>query len=107
MYYIPEEIPKMLKTYFDGFLMRFNTKEYTTNWNKLEVGNAMECSLSLILFVLAMQFFQKVTENNSDFVELGGGFHMQPVKAFMDDTTILSSKESTTCKILNLIDKHE
>ena len=30
---------------------------------------------------------------------------MPPVKAFRDDTTILSSKESTTHKILNLIDK--
>ena len=30
---------------------------------------------------------------------------MLPVKAFMDDTTILSSKESTTCKILSLMDK--
>ena len=31
MYHIPEEISKMLETYFDGFLMRLATKEYTTN----------------------------------------------------------------------------
>ena len=35
---------------------------------------------------------------------IGGGFQMQPEKVFMDDTTILSSKESTTHKILNLMD---
>ena len=31
----------MLVTYFDGFLMRFTTKEYTTINNKIEVGIVM------------------------------------------------------------------
>ena len=104
MYHIPEEISKMLGTYDDGFLMRFTTKEYTTNWNKLEVGITIY-SVSPILLVLAMQLLLKATENNADIVELGGGFQMPPVKAFMDDTTILSSKESTIRKILSLMDK--
>ena len=105
MYHIPEEISKVLGTYFDGFFMWFTTKEYTTNWNRLEVGIAMGCSVSPILFILAMQLLLKVIGNNAEIVELGGGFQMPPVKAFMDDTTILSSKESTTHKILRLIDK--
>ena len=105
MYHMPEDISKMLRTYFDGFLMQFTTKEYTTNRNKLEVGIVMGCLVSPILFLLAMQLLLKVTENNAEIVELGGGFQMPPVKAFMDDTTILSSKESTTHKILSLMDK--
>ena len=91
----------MLKTYFDGFLMQFTTEEYTTNWNRLEVGSAMGCLLSPILFVLAMQLLLEVTENNTEIVELSGGLQMPPVKTFMDDTTILSSKEYTTRKILS------
>ena len=95
----------MLRTYFDGFHMWFTKKEYTTNWNRLEVGIAMGCLVSPILFILAMQLLLKATENNAEIVELGGGFQMPPVKAFMDDTTIHSSKESTTRKILSLMDK--
>ena len=95
----------MLGTYIDGFLMQFTTKESTTIWNRLEVGIAMGCLVSPIIFVLPMQLFLKATENNADIVELGGEFQMPLVKAFMDDTTILSSKESTTCKILSLMDK--
>ena len=95
----------MLGTYFDGFLMRFTIKEYTTNWNKLEVGIAMGCSVSPILFVLAMQLLLNATRNNAEIVELGRGFQIPSVKIFMDDTTILSSKESTTCKIPSLMDK--
>ena len=105
MYHIPEEISKMLENYFDGFLMRFTTKEYTTNWNRLEVGIAMGCSVSPIIFILAMQLLLKATECKADMVELGGGCQMPPVKAFMDDTTILSSKESSTRKLLSLMDE--
>ena len=101
IYHIPEEISKILGTYFDGFFKRFTTKGYTTNWNRFEVGIAMRCLVSLILFVLAMQLLLKATGNNADIVEFGGGFQMPSVKAFMDDTTIISSKESTTCKILS------
>ena len=87
MYHIPEEISKMLGTYFDGFLMQFTTKGWTTNLNRLEVGIAMGCSVSPILFILAMQLLLKATENNADIDELGRGFQMPPVKAFIDDTT--------------------
>ena len=104
MYHIPEEISKMQRTYFDGFLIWLTTKEYTTK-NRLEVGIAIGCLVSPILFILTMQFLLKVTENLAEIVELGGGLQMLPVKAFMDDATILSSKETTTCKIQSLMDK--
>ena len=73
MYHILEEISKMLGTYFDGVLVRFNTKEYTTNQNMLEVGIAMGCSVSPIHFALAMQLLLKATESNADIVELDEG----------------------------------
>ena len=96
MYRIPEEISKMLGTYFDGFLMQLTPKDYTTNSNRLEVWIVIWYSVSPIIFVLAMQLLIKVTDNNADIIELGGGLQMPPVKTFMDDTKILSSKESTT-----------
>ena len=45
LYHIPEIMSKMLGTYFDGFLMWFTTKDYTTNWKRLEVGIVMGCSV--------------------------------------------------------------
>ena len=101
VYHILNKISKMLRTYFDGFHMQFATKDYT-NWIKNEVELAVGCSVSLILFILAMQLFFKVTENNADIVELCEGGQIPPVKAFMDDTKILSFKEFTNRKILML-----
>ena len=45
--------------------------------------------------ICSIQLLLKATENSADFVELGGGFQMPTVKAFMDDTTILSSSSSS------------
>ena len=52
-----------------------------------------------------MQLLLKATENNAEIVELSEEFQMPPVKALMDDTRILSSKESTIRKILSLMEK--
>ena len=65
----------------------------------------MGCTVSPVLFVLSMQLLLKVTENESNFVELGRGCQMPAVKAFMDDTTVLSSKESTTQKLISFMDE--
>ena len=67
MCHIPEEISKILGTNFDGFFMRFITKEYTTNWNRLEVGIAMGCPVSPILFVLAMLYVQRAFFKKQSF----------------------------------------
>ena len=105
MYHVPAETSSMLGTYFDGFRMRFTTKDFTTNWTRLEVGIAMGCTVSPVLFILSMQPLLQATESKSNFVELGRGCQMPPVKAFMDDTTILSSKESITRKLIRFMDE--
>ena len=105
MYHVPEEICRMLETYFAGFQMRFSAKEYTTDWINLEVGIAMGCTVSPILFVLAMQVLLKAAENKANPAVLGGGCQMPPLKAFMDDTTILASKEEYTHGVLRHLDR--
>ena len=105
MCHVPADISSMLGTYFDGFHLWFSTKDFTTNWTRLEVGIAMGCTVSPVLFVLPMQLLLKVTERKSNLVELGRGCQMQSVKAYMDDTTILSSKESTTRKLISFMNE--
>ena len=105
MYHVPAEISSMLGTYFDGFHMRFTTKDFTTNWTRLEVGIAIGCTVSPVLFILSIQLLLKATEGKSNFVELGRSCQMPQVKAFMDDTKILSSKESTTQKLIRFMDE--
>ena len=105
MFHVPPNIREMLKTYFDGFSMRFSTKEYTTSWIDLDVGIAMGCAISPILFVMAMETILNAASNKAGPANLDSGHVPPPLKAFMDDTTIVSNEESGTRQILRTLDE--
>ena len=73
MYYVPEDIQVMLDDYFSGFRMRFSTNSYTTDWFNLEIGIAMGCTISPILFIMAMEVILKAAEASADPANLNGG----------------------------------
>ncbi|GFN84733.1 reverse transcriptase [Plakobranchus ocellatus] len=104
MYHVPEVIQVILDDYFSGFRMRFSTNDYTTNWINLEVGIAMGCTISPILFVMAMEVILKAAQSSAGLANLGGGCSMPPLKAFIDDTTIFCSKEDETKRMLTRLD---
>ncbi|GFN87642.1 reverse transcriptase [Plakobranchus ocellatus] len=104
MYHVPEVIQVMLDDDFSGFRMRFSTNDYTTNWINLEVGIAMGCTISPILFVMAMEVILKTAEGSAGPTTLGGGCSKPPLKAFMDDTTVICSKEDETRRMLTRLD---
>ncbi|GFN79314.1 reverse transcriptase [Plakobranchus ocellatus] len=101
---VQKVIQVMLDDYFSGFCMRFSTNNYTTNCINLEVGIAMGCTISPKLFVMAIEVILKAAEGSAGPANLGGGCSMPPLKAFMDDTTIICSKEDETRWMLTRID---
>ncbi|GFO33488.1 reverse transcriptase [Plakobranchus ocellatus] len=84
--------------------MRFSTNDYTANWINLEVGIAMGCTISPILFVIAMEVIMKAAEGSAGPANLGGGCSMLPLKAFMDGTTVICFIEEETRRILTHLD---
>ena len=62
--------------YFDGFMMRFSTKTYTTTkWVPLEVGIAMGCAIPPSLFELVMQLLLNAVGSNVPEAHLGKGLY--------------------------------
>ncbi|GFN90748.1 reverse transcriptase [Plakobranchus ocellatus] len=51
-----------------------------------------------------MEVILKATEGSAGPANLGGGCSMPPLKAFMDDTTIICSKEDETRRTLTCLD---
>ncbi|GFN82031.1 reverse transcriptase [Plakobranchus ocellatus] len=84
--------------------MRLSTNGYTANWINLEVGIAMGFKTSPILFVMATEVVLKAAEGSAGPDNLGGGCSMLPLKAFMDDTTVICSKEDETRRMLTRLD---
>jgi hypothetical protein len=95
----------MLKMYFTGFAVRFSTREYITEWVDLQVEIAMGCTISPILFVMAMEIILKAAEGFARGPMIDTGCYLQPLKAFMDDTTILTNDEGQARRMLDRLDE--
>ena len=62
----------------------------------------MGCTISPSLFVLAMQILLKATGSNIPEAHIGKGVYMPPIKAFMDDTTLIMTRKKV---VQNTLDK--
>ena len=61
----------------------------------------MGCMVSPVLFVLAMEITLKDSELHARGPQLGDGVGMAPLKAFMDDTTELTSSAEEAEEMLS------
>ena len=98
-FWIPPEIQELLMTYYDKFIMRFSTDEFTTDWQRLEIGVAAGCTVSVIVFLLCMELILRGT--NTDRITA----IRSPKKAFMDDIAILTTTVPSMRKILSRLDE--
>jgi hypothetical protein len=87
-YYIPPKIQALVEHYFNSFRMRFTVQDYTTAWQRLEVGIVTGCTISVVLFASAMNLLVKSAETTSRGPVTATGVRMPPTRAFMDDMTI-------------------
>lgn len=68
--------------------MRFTSGDFTTAWQRLEVGIVTGCTISVILFAAAMHLLVKSVEKPRQEAVLSSGIQQVPVRAFMDDLMI-------------------
>ena len=97
-FWIPEEIQKLMMKYYDNFMMRFTVGDFTTEWQRLEIGIAAGCTISVIWFVLVMEMVIRSTDTSGAEIQT-------PLKAFMDDITVLSISERATHRMLGRLDE--
>ena len=84
-FHIPECVRLLMKNYYGNFQMRFSTQEFTTDWHALEVGIAAGCTISVIWFILVMEMILMSANFEEEHAQL-----QSPMKAFMDDVTLLA-----------------
>ena len=99
-FYIPAKVKNLMECYYNKFRMRFSTKTFTTEWHRLEVGIAADCTLSVIWFIAVMEMILKSADLTEETAKVPA-----PNKAFMDDVTLLTSEHDEMQKVLNKLDK--
>lgn len=63
-------------------------QDFTTDWQRLEVGIVTGCTVSVVLFSAIMNLIVKSIEKTSRGPRLRSGSKQPPMTAFMDDVTI-------------------
>ena len=89
-FYVPDRLSNFIMKYYGALQMRFSTFLYTARWQPLEDGIPMGCSISPLLFVLAMETVLREAKRFAQGVEAADGQVTSPMKAFMDDITVLT-----------------
>lgn len=85
--------------------MAFSLQEFTTEWQQLEVGIAMGCSISPILFVAAFEVILIGARQVVGEVRLSTGQKFPPLRGFMDDITSLLPTAPCTARLLRRMDE--
>ena len=87
-HYLPSKVINLIAHYYDNIKIRFTVGEFTTAWQRLEVGIVTGCTISVILFAAAMYMVIRSVEKKSRGPVTASSTKQPPIRAFMDDLTI-------------------
>ncbi|KAK7901244.1 hypothetical protein WMY93_018013 [Mugilogobius chulae] len=104
-HHVPESIRKLIMDYYDSFHVRVSTGQITSDWCRLEVGIITGCTISVILFSLAMNMLVKSTEPECRGPKSRSGIRQPPIRAFMDDLTVTTESVPGARWILKGLEK--
>ena len=83
--HIPDDECRLVESYYKDIQIRFSTKEFTTQWQKLEKGIITGCTLSVILFSLAMTMIVASAKKETKGPKTDTGQQQENARLFMDD----------------------
>ena len=105
--HIPEDVVNLIESYYQDVQIRFTTKNYVTEWQKVGKGIITGCTLSVVLFSLAMSWIVMSVKKETKGPTLKSGQQQINSRLFMDDiaTTITETVVQTRHLIRKLAEK--
>ena len=85
--HIPEDTRHLIESYYSDVKIRFSTKNYTTEWQRVEKGIITGCTLSVILFALTMSWLVESAKHTTKGPKTSSGQRQTNSRLFMDDIT--------------------
>ena len=85
--HLPPEVINLIGSYYSDVQIRFTTKNFTTNWQKVEKGIITGCTLSVILFALTMTMIVMSTKKETKGPVVKSGQQQENSRLYMDDIT--------------------
>ena len=83
--HVPEDVCALIESYYADVKIRFTTKDFTTDWQKVEMGIITGCTLSVILFALTMTLIVASAKKTTKGPKSESGQRQENCRLFMDD----------------------
>ena len=90
-YHIPEKTARIVRDYLERIHLRFRVGDYITSWQRLEKGIVTGCTISVIMFVMAMNFMIEAGKRETRVPKTKADIRQPPGRDFMDDVTITTT----------------
>ena len=104
-FHMPPCVRKLVERYFRDLQMCFALQDFTTGWHQLQVGIAMGCAISPILFVTAFEIILIGARQMVGGIKLPSGQRLPPLRSYMDDVTTLLQTSACTSRLLKRLDE--
>ncbi|KAJ3610372.1 hypothetical protein NHX12_022464 [Muraenolepis orangiensis] len=88
-HHVPSRCRDLIADY-SNFRMRVSSGAITSSWHKVEIGIITGCTISVTLFSLAMNMLTKSAEPECRGPRTNSGQRQPPIRAFMDDLTVMT-----------------
>ena len=83
--HVPDEVCDLVESYYADVKIRFTTRDFTTDWQKVEQGIITGCTLSVILFALTMTLLVASAKKTTKGPKSETGQRQENCRLFMDD----------------------
>ncbi len=90
-HHIPTRVRDLIADYYNNFRMRTSSGAVTSGWHKIEIGTITGCTISVILFSLAMNMLTMSAEPECRGLKTKSAQRQPPIRASMDDLTVTES----------------
>ena len=100
--HVPEEFCELVESYYANMNIRFTTKQFTTEWQRVEKGIITGCTLSVILFALTMTMLVMSVKDETKGPKTVTGQSQVNTSLFMDD---IATRTENLVQTKYLLDK--
>ena len=101
--HVPNEVRRLIESYYNKVNIRFTTKNFTTAWQRVEKGIITGCTLSVILFALTMSWLIESVKEETKGPAVSSGQRQLNSRLFMDDITTTTETVPQTKVLLQKI----
>ena len=101
----PKEVQDLVRSYYAEVDIRFTTKNFTTEWQRVEKGIITGCTLSVILFALTMTMLLSSTKRETRGPVTTSGQQQENARLYMDDVNTTTRSITQTHHLLDEIER--